>query len=229
MNVKTPRQQKSMEIKDRILDAAVALVQEHGYQALTIKNICRQAEVSNGSFYHFFKTKDELMTYYLVKGRQSFLESNQQPNGDIRRMVTEIYLSYVDYCEQTGLEFIANYYSTQNQALNNYASFAKGSENVSSYDDVVALMQKAQADGWVTTSYSPECMADEVCMIIKGIIFNWCVTEGRIGMREYVERLLGYYFNNIVTERHREKYGQYRPCATDAVSGDIQVNPRRES
>ena len=29
------------------------------------KNICEEAGVSNGSFYHHFKTKDDLLSYYI--------------------------------------------------------------------------------------------------------------------------------------------------------------------
>ena len=55
------QQLKSMETKARIFDAAKRILKKQGYEELSIKNICEEAKVSNGSFYHHFKTKDDLL------------------------------------------------------------------------------------------------------------------------------------------------------------------------
>ena len=57
------QQLKSKETKARIFLAAKTILQKKGYEALSIKNICEEAGVSNGSFYHHFKTKDDLLSY----------------------------------------------------------------------------------------------------------------------------------------------------------------------
>lgn len=59
------QQLKSRETKRRIFRAAKTILQKKGYEQLSIKNICEEAGVSNGSFYHHFKTKDDLLSYYL--------------------------------------------------------------------------------------------------------------------------------------------------------------------
>ena len=59
------QQLKSKETKAKIFRAAKHILQKHGYEALSIKNICEEAGVSNGSFYHHFKTKDDLLSYYI--------------------------------------------------------------------------------------------------------------------------------------------------------------------
>ena len=59
------QQQKSRETKEKIFQAAKRILQKKGYEELSIKNICEEAGVSNGSFYHHFKTKDDLLSYYI--------------------------------------------------------------------------------------------------------------------------------------------------------------------
>ena len=44
------QQQKSKETKERIFRAAKRILQKNGYEELSIKNICEEAGVSNGSF-----------------------------------------------------------------------------------------------------------------------------------------------------------------------------------
>ena len=65
------QQKKSMETKAKIFKAAKRILQRSGYETLSIKNICEEAGVSNGSFYHHFKTKDDLLSYYIEISRAS--------------------------------------------------------------------------------------------------------------------------------------------------------------
>ncbi len=46
--------------KDKILEAGQELMLARGYAATTVDEICEAAGVSKGSFYHFFRTKEEV-------------------------------------------------------------------------------------------------------------------------------------------------------------------------
>ena len=48
------------ESKTKLLDAAVRVIRLEGYAATTVDDICLQAGVTKGSFFHHFKSKDEL-------------------------------------------------------------------------------------------------------------------------------------------------------------------------
>ena len=43
-----------------LLDAALHVIRAKGYAATTVDDVCRSAGVTKGSFFHHFKTKDEL-------------------------------------------------------------------------------------------------------------------------------------------------------------------------
>lgn len=46
--------------RTRLLDAAMHVIRAQGYAATTVDDICAHAGVTKGSFFHHFKTKDEL-------------------------------------------------------------------------------------------------------------------------------------------------------------------------
>jgi TetR/AcrR family transcriptional regulator, transcriptional repressor for nem operon len=46
--------------KARILDAALRVIRTKGYSATTIDDVCGTAGLTKGSFFHHFKSKDEL-------------------------------------------------------------------------------------------------------------------------------------------------------------------------
>jgi TetR/AcrR family transcriptional regulator, transcriptional repressor for nem operon len=47
--------------KTRLLDAALQVVRAKGYTATRIEDLCAEAGVTKGSFFHHFKSKDDLM------------------------------------------------------------------------------------------------------------------------------------------------------------------------
>lgn len=60
MATRVPTQKRSIEKKQRIKDAALKLMSEKGYFATSSNEIAREAGVSIGTFYSYFKDKKEL-------------------------------------------------------------------------------------------------------------------------------------------------------------------------
>jgi AcrR family transcriptional regulator len=58
---KVPRQQRALETRARILDAARAVFEEHGYARGTTNRIAEAAGLSVGSFYQYFPNKDAIL------------------------------------------------------------------------------------------------------------------------------------------------------------------------
>ena len=107
------QQLKSKETKAKIFRAAKHILQKHGYEALSIKNICEEAGVSNGSFYHHFKTKDDLLSYYIEEQPNINPDLLDIPKSadEVKSAIVYVYLNYVHYCQELGVEFMANYYT----------------------------------------------------------------------------------------------------------------------
>lgn len=58
---KIPKQARSQQKVDALLDAAAALFQSHGYEATTTNEIAAHAGVSIGTLYQFFDDKDAML------------------------------------------------------------------------------------------------------------------------------------------------------------------------
>src|ERR1700761_529037 len=54
----SPQEQHSS--KTKLLDAAMTVIRSKGYTATTVDDICAEAGVTKGSFFHHFKSKEEL-------------------------------------------------------------------------------------------------------------------------------------------------------------------------
>jgi AcrR family transcriptional regulator len=53
-------QQRSEETKAKIMEAAIKLFSTRGYNKASVDDICQEAGISKGAFYHHFKTKHML-------------------------------------------------------------------------------------------------------------------------------------------------------------------------
>ncbi|WP_259596222.1 TetR/AcrR family transcriptional regulator [Clostridium botulinum] len=69
----TKRQIQAINTKNKIYNIATNLMQKEGYDNITIQNICEKAEVSVGSFYHYFESKNDILIELYKKADHFFL------------------------------------------------------------------------------------------------------------------------------------------------------------
>ncbi|MEO6628043.1 MAG: helix-turn-helix domain-containing protein, partial [Aquihabitans sp.] len=55
------RERHAVETRQRIVDVALALFLQHGYEATTTDEIAEQADVSPRTFFRYFATKEALL------------------------------------------------------------------------------------------------------------------------------------------------------------------------
>ena len=199
MNEKTQmsrQQQKSRETKEEIFQAAKRILQKSGYEALSIKNICEEAGVSNGSFYHHFKTKDDLLSYYIEdqpRIRPELLELPADVEG-VKEGIIRVYLNYVKYCRELGVEFMAEYYDTKNQALN----AAIRTERPYPIVTVRTYVEKAIKEGVVRLNVEIGAFTTDIRMIVIGNVFEWCIKHGEADFEGNMSRSLGKYLDAVL-------------------------------
>ena len=167
------QQQKSKETKERIFRAAKRILQKKGYKELSIKNICEEAGVSNGSFYHHFKSKDDLLSYYIEEqpGVDPELLDMPANAAEAKNAVIGVYLNYVEYCRQLGVEFMSGYYDTKNQALNP----AIRSDRPYPIVTVQHYIEKVMEAGVIRLNVELEEFTTDIRMIVIGNVFEWCL------------------------------------------------------
>lgn len=189
------QQKKSQETKARIFQAAKQLLQRSGYESLSIKNICVEAGVSNGSFYHHFKTKDDLLSYYIEEQPSVEADLLELPNGpeEAKSVIVSVYLNYVKYCRELGVDFIAGYYTPRNQALNPNIRTERPYPIVT----VQCYLEKSVAAGSITVNLSIEEIVTDIRMLVIGNAFEWAMTNGNASFEENIKRSLSHYLDGV--------------------------------
>jgi AcrR family transcriptional regulator len=58
---------KAGETRERILDAALTLFREQGFDHATMRDIASKANVATGAAYYYFRSKEELVMAFYVR------------------------------------------------------------------------------------------------------------------------------------------------------------------
>ncbi|MFD1426299.1 AcrR family transcriptional regulator [Kroppenstedtia sanguinis] len=67
MKKRTNRQQQALETKNNLIDAALRIFSRKGFGESTTKDIAKEAGVTDGLIYHYFKSKEDLLWAILDK------------------------------------------------------------------------------------------------------------------------------------------------------------------
>ena len=194
----TRQQKKSKETREKIFRAARIILQKQGYERLSIKNICREAGVSNGSFYHHFKTKDDLLSYYIEDqpGVDPALLETPEAKEAALEAIVGVYLNYAAYCRSLGVAFVSAYYTPKNQALNPDIRTERPYPIVT----VQGYVEKAVEAGVISLEVPLEQFTTDVRIIVIGNVFEWCLRDGKTDFEGNMRRSLEAYLRSVLKE-----------------------------
>lgn len=104
------RAQKSAATKERIYQAGIELLRQYGYDGVTIEMITRTAGVSVGSFYHFFGSKENLLSQMSqrINSMFSLPDDLDYAQDDCRSRIHSFYRSFCDTMSGYSHEFMNN-------------------------------------------------------------------------------------------------------------------------
>ena len=192
----TKQKLKSQETKERIFQAAKAILQRNGYENLSIKNICEEAGVSNGSFYHHFKTKDDLLSYYIEAQptiNPALLDLPKNKDEAITAIVG-VYLNYAAYCKELGVDFVAGYYTPRNQALNPDIRTERPYPIVT----VQQYLEKSVEARAIELKLTIAEVVNDIRMLVIGNAFEWAMRNGEVDIEENIKRSISYYLDSVL-------------------------------
>jgi len=76
------RKEQAVLTKKKIFDTTIFLIRKKGYSKITIREICQNAEISVGTFYLYFLSKDDILLDLYSKVNQKLQDSAAIQNND---------------------------------------------------------------------------------------------------------------------------------------------------
>jgi len=179
----TLRQAQADATKRRIFDCALNLLMERGYENITIRDIVRAAEVSVGSFYHYYSSKLEvfLETYSIADDYFETVVAAELYGRSFDESFRLYFRHYALYAsEVTGLALTKLLYSSDNKR------FERG-DSAGMHRLLIDILQQGLAEGAIVSGHSAAELSHFFLIAVRGLVYNWCTLDGAYELPEAVE------------------------------------------
>ena len=196
MKGKIGRPKKSDQTRDNkqaIIDAAIDIIRTGNASSVTVRNVCARSSVSIGTFYHYFKDKDDLLMYF-VKDSIFPTAHIKTPPTDPAGRIVELYHVLIDTYMDLGGDFMKSFYTTDNIALSAFLGQKDGHFPEGSIMELSEIeLNTAKENGYFSRIEDIHQAAADICTIVKGSVFEWCLSGGSIDLKETLNRIIRIY------------------------------------
>ena len=178
--------------RQKIIDAAAKLISEGRTCEITVRKVCEIADVSIGTFYHYFDDKDDLMMSFV---RVPFSCGElKTPLSDTAGRITELYMQLINKYMELGKNFMKSFYTTDNNSLSAYMCEYDGKflpDTIMARSEYeLALAMKA---GFIKDSADIHLICQDICTIVKGCVFEWCLNDVKTDIETTLKRIIKNY------------------------------------
>ncbi|WP_285700916.1 TetR/AcrR family transcriptional regulator [Actinomadura sp. NBRC 104412] len=154
-------------VERRILDAALRLFAERGFDGTSVQEIVAAAEVTKGALYHYFDSKDDLLyeIYRSLIARQladldRILAAGLPPRDAVREIVSGLIQSTAEHIDE------AKVFAREMHRLDHEHMHAVRADRRRYHVRFRGLVEQAQKDGVFAT----EASADTVTIVALGMV-----------------------------------------------------------
>ena len=178
----TSRQIQAVETREKIYHTAYNLMKKTGFHKITIEDICKKADVSIGTFYHYFKSKDDIL-YEVYQRADNYFKDvlNKMKSSNSLDQIVEYFQYYARYSEQDSIGFTTHLYSIENKFF-----LKKGRLMQSMLEDIIKQGQEKEE---ISKEKTPEEIVDLLFLIARGVIFDWGLKDGKYKLVEKMTEL----------------------------------------
>jgi AcrR family transcriptional regulator len=186
---------ESISTRMHILECAIELFKESGFDNVTIKNICEKSEVAKSTFYYHYQTKEDLIKDFF-KTIDINVEQMMQvllAGDDCLEQMWQIIELYYKRLLDAGVEITRMVY-LKNLVQDKHIL---GAENAMAKELYLTLLRRAREKKVITnSSRSNEELYASLVYSLTGIAYLWCVQNGEFDIlaecRRSFETVLGY-------------------------------------
>ena len=162
---------KSELTKELVYKAALELMEEKGYRGATIRDICKRANVSVGTFYSYFNAKSDVIREIYLSGDRFFLDT-VAPELEGKACFEQLRIFVRGYALvnlETGLDIVKVLYNADNEWFRQTRPMQSVLEGI---------IRRGQSSGELRTALEPGQLIDYFFDLLRGICYNWCVYDG---------------------------------------------------
>lgn len=169
------REQKKAQTRQKIAEAAMALFELHGYEATTVQMIADRAKVAKGTFFNYFRSKEDLIMELQGMVIMQEMESIAGKPGPV---IPRLQASLFEFARNLPINR-----STARAVLQGiYGSNLIGKyheERCEEFQDrLIPVLEYAQSKGEVRSDMPAAAIAQLAVQTYFGVLMSWALGIG---------------------------------------------------
>lgn len=172
-----------MNMKERIEHATITLLLEKGVSA-SINEVIQKAGISKGGFYHYYRTKQELLKESIenyFENQWTLLEkikrSNQPYTKKIESLIDTMLDPYKRASKQTG-----NGQTHYLSLINEYVKVSELKENYNQFhtavkESIIEILKRNKESLNVPENFTCNQISSQILNLTEGVLFNCVVND----------------------------------------------------
>jgi len=167
----TDRSLRALQTKKKLFRSAAKLIDKHGYDNVTIEDICRKAGVSVGAFYHYYSSKSDIIVEFF-KEIDYYYEDKVIPEltENAAENLESFFRYYAKFHVDRGIGHTSMVVKIQHDFFLDKSRYMHIKLN--------EILEKAKSQGVFKKSEDTELIADYLLVIARGLLFDWSLAHG---------------------------------------------------
>lgn len=167
--------------KDIIIETAYQLFFKHGYNNVTINDICKECKITKPTFYTYIKSKDDILAHFY----DDITEAIVTNTANI--IMAENYWQQLLICFETLMEeSIKLGYDLSSQMFIMNLKEDRGSFDFRDHltNIAIAIIKKGQATKQIRNQNDPEILYQASAYAFTGYELMWCIKKGQFDWKK---------------------------------------------
>ena len=184
-------------MREKLMNTAIKLWKEQGYDNVSIPMICKECGVTKGSFYHYYKSKDDVLLSYFKVAEKPMLVDLLVAIVVEPRYIEKIWLFMEFYTKMAidlGPELIMILIQSDMKQRKQILPLAVLEDNNgtddSYYNILLSIFKEGQKCGEIRQGKSVEKLMEMIEAAFTGLLLSWGATGQKFNLLERQKELL---------------------------------------
>lgn len=182
----TKRALEAQQTRKKLYNIATELVSQYGYSVVTIDDITKAANVSKGTFYTHFKSKEEVFLEYFNKIDEAYIKAfeNLDPSTSAAEQLYLFIDTMMDYCQNVcGVDIMRVVY--MDQISTSPSKMIVNNKSRTLYRKVSEIVNHGYKTGEFKKNLAHDTLVETIIQFARSLIYDWCLYRGEIDLIEH--------------------------------------------
>ena len=187
--------------KAKLAESAWKLFYEKGYDNTTIEDIVDDSGTSKGSFYHYFKGKDDLLgtLSMLFDAKYEELKTVMDPASDaVEKLIFLNHELFTMIDNSISLDLLSRLFSSQ---LTTRGEKSLLDRNRTYFKLLWKIIKEGQEKKELRSDLSVNEIVDSYAMFERALMYDWCLCNGKYALARYSDQMMPMFLEGFRADR----------------------------